>query len=74
LIPLAAAPLRGHLPLPTSDFLDLAATFPGNSLLVDASASVRDVSRRCLEKMQALAEAKLGAGTPERAVFLGTDR
>ena len=55
-------------------FLDLAAQFPGHSLLVDASASVRDVSRRCLEKMQALAEAKLGAGTQEMAVFLGNDR
>ncbi len=54
-------------------FLDLAASSPSHSLMVDASASVRDVSRRCLEKMQALATAKLGAGTPELAVFMGTD-
>ena len=54
-------------------FLDLAARSPGHSLMVDASASVRDVSRRCLEKMQALATAKLGAGTPELAVFMGTN-
>ena len=54
-------------------FLDLAASSPGHSLRVDASASVRDVSRRCLEKMQALATAKLGAGSPELAVFMGSD-
>ena len=52
-------------------FQSLAAQSPEHSLLVDASASVRDVSRRCLAKMQALAAAKLGEGTPEHAVFLG---
>ncbi len=52
-------------------FQTLAAQSPGHSLLVDASASVRDVSRRCLAKMQSLAAAKLGEGTPEHAVFMG---
>jgi len=52
-------------------FLALAAQSPGHSLVVDAAASVRDVSRRCLAKMQALAAAKLGEGTPEHAAFLG---
>ena len=55
-------------------FLDLAASNPAHSLLVDASATVRDVSRRCLEKMQSLAAAKLGAESPELARFMGTDR
>jgi len=52
-------------------FRSLAESSPGHSLLVDAAASVRDVSRQCLAKMQALAAAKLGAGTPEYAAFLG---
>jgi dTMP kinase len=52
-------------------FQSLAAEAPEHSLLVDASASVREVSRRCLAKMQALAAAKLGEGTPEHAVFMG---
>ncbi len=55
-------------------FLGLAEQSPGHSLMVDASVSVRDVSRQCLEKVQAIAETKLGAGTPAMAVFLGTDR
>jgi dTMP kinase len=54
-----------------SIFLTLAAQNPGHSLTIDASAAVREVSRRCLEKMQALAEAKLGAGTREYERFLG---
>lgn len=54
-----------------SIFQSLAAAAPNHSLLVDASASVRDVSRTCLAKMQALATAKLGEGTPEHAAFLG---
>jgi dTMP kinase len=52
-------------------FQSLAAQSPGHALQVDASASVRDVSRRCLAKMQALAAAKLGEGSPELAAFLG---
>ncbi len=52
-------------------FQSLAAGAPDHCLLVDASATVRDVSRRCLAKMQELAAAKLGEGTPEHAVFLG---
>lgn len=55
-------------------FLDLAARNPGHSLTVDASAGMREVSRLCLRKMQALAEEKLGAGTPELAQFMGDDR
>lgn len=52
-------------------FLTLAAQSPGHSLVVDAAASVREVSRRCLAKMQALAVAKIGEGTPEHEAFLG---
>ena len=55
-------------------FLGLAAARPGHSLVVDASAAVRDVSRACMEKMQELAAAKLGRDTPEFSRFLGTDR
>jgi dTMP kinase len=53
-------------------FLDLAAKHPDYSLVVDASASVREVCRRCLAKMQSLAAEKLGSGTPALAVFMGT--
>jgi dTMP kinase len=52
-------------------FRSLADAAPGHSLLVDAGAGVREVSRRCLAKMQALAAAKLGEASPEYAVFLG---
>jgi dTMP kinase len=52
-------------------FLALAAKHPDHSLVVDASASVREVCRRCLEKVQSLAAKKLGPGTPELAVFMG---
>ncbi|HEX2749569.1 MAG TPA: dTMP kinase [Verrucomicrobiales bacterium] len=55
-------------------FRDLAAQYPQHSLVIDASASVRDVSRRCLETMQKLAGAKLGVESPHYAQFLGTDR
>jgi dTMP kinase len=52
-------------------FRSLAEGAPGHSLLVDAAASVREVSRQCLGKLQALAAAKLGEGSPEYAAFLG---
>jgi len=52
-------------------FLDLAGKFPGHSLLVDASASVRDVSRRCLAKMLELAAGKLGRDSDEYSRFSG---
>ncbi len=52
-------------------FRTLAEGAPGHSLLVDAGADVRGVSRQCLAKMQALAAARLGEGTPEYAAFLG---
>jgi dTMP kinase len=55
-------------------FLNLASQNPAQVLTIDASASVRDVSRRGLEKMQTLAAAKLGPETPEYRRFLGTDR
>lgn len=55
-------------------FLSLSAQFPGHSLTIDASASVRDVSRHCMEKMLSVAAARLGAETPEYAKFTGADR
>ena len=54
-------------------FLALAAKSPGHSLTIDASAAVRDVSRRCLTKMQALAAEKLGRDSAEYSLFAGTD-
>ncbi len=53
-------------------FLDLAARSPGHSFTVDAGTTARDVSRACISKFQALAEAKLGADSEAMAVFLGT--
>ena len=54
-----------------SIFRDLAMQSPGHCLLVDASASVRDVSRKCLAKMQELAGKKIGEGTADHALFQG---
>jgi dTMP kinase len=53
-------------------FLALAEQSPGHSLVVDAAASAREVSRACIGKFQALAESRLGAETEAMAVFLGT--
>lgn len=61
----------GALEKARSIFLWLAAQSPGHSLTVDASATAREVSRRCLEKMLSLAKAKLGEGTREFAQFTG---
>ena len=52
-------------------FRDLAQQSPGHSLLVDASGTARDVSRRCLAKMQELAAAKLGPESEAYRDFAG---